>query len=235
MIKVTRNSFCGNEKAVARLSPKLTDRRKEGRSLQILEAAKRVFIEKGYGAATLKDIVEETGMSRGWIYLYFQSKDEIFEALLDLQDMQHERYVEELIKSSSYIWEVMITLLTQQFQELYNPPNAGLMPAFYEYFLIGWRDGQRRALLMKRYEKGVAQFAKLIQMGVDRGEFSPDMSIMDIARLAASYQEGIMTHSITVGTELASTRMQFDSLVEYLKSLLCSKWVHESDQQEEME
>ena len=82
------------------MSPKLTDDRKEQRSLQILEAAKRVFVEKGYGAVTLKDIVEETGMSRGWIYLYFQSKDEIFEALLDHQDAQHERYLEELVVSS---------------------------------------------------------------------------------------------------------------------------------------
>ena len=67
--------------------------------MQIL-AAKRVFVEKGYGAVTLKDIVEETGMSRGWIYLYFQSKDEIFKALLDHQDAQHERYLEELVVSS---------------------------------------------------------------------------------------------------------------------------------------
>jgi len=211
------------------MSPKLTDSRKEHRSLQILEAAKRVFVEKGYGGVTLKDIVEEAGMSRGWIYLYFQNKEEIFEALLDLQDLQHERYLDELIKSSVSVWEVVVTTISQQFGMLDSSPGAGLMPAFYEYFLIGWRDEKRRELIMKRYEKGIARFATLLQMGVERGEFSPDKNIMDVSKLIASYQEGIMTHSITVGTDNANTRMQVDSLVEYLKSLLHLKSVNVPD------
>ncbi|WP_019007677.1 hypothetical protein [Cohnella laeviribosi] len=61
------------------------------------------------------------------------------------------------------------------------------------------------------------------------------MDIMDISRLAASYQEGIMPHSITGGTEKANTRMQVDALVEYLKSLPRTKSVKESYQREEIE
>lgn len=202
------------------MSPKLTDSRKEERRLQILNATKRVFAEKGYGAATLKDIIEETGMSRGWIYLYFQTKDEIFEALLDHQDAEHERHLAELIESKSSIWEVVATLYTQQLQELCRSPNGGLMPAFYEYFLIGWREEARRELLLKRYEHGIARFAELLQIGVERGEFSPIMNIVDIARLAASFQEGIVTHSITIGIEKANARMQFEAQLEYLKTLL---------------
>ncbi|MGC5772158.1 TetR family transcriptional regulator [Paenibacillus pabuli] len=202
------------------MSPKLTDGQKERRNLQILEAAKRVFTEKGYGAATLKDIIEETGMSRGWIYLYYQTKEDIFEALLDYQDVDHERYLDQLMESSASIWDMVTTLYTQQLQELRRTPHGGLMPAFYEYFLIGWRDEERRELLLKRYEKGISQFAELLRVGIKRGEFSPVIDVMDISRLAASYQEGIMTHYIAVGPELANTGMQFEALVHYLKSLL---------------
>lgn len=216
------------------MSPKLTDDRKEQRSLQILEAAKRVFVEKGYGAVTLKDIVEETGMSRGWIYLYFQSKDEIFKALLDHQDAQHERYLEELVVSSPSLWEVVMTLYSRQLEDLLHSPNGGFMAAFYEYFLIGWRDEKRRELLTKRYEKGINQFADLLHLGVERGEFSPEMDIIDISRIAASYQEGIMTHSITVGYENANARMQFEALVTYLKSLLRPLSVKDIHPKEEM-
>ncbi|GEM_PF-973792 len=202
------------------MSPKLSDHQKEQRNVQILQAAKRVFGEKGYGAATLKDIVEEAGMSRGWIYLYYQTKEEIFEALLDLQDEQHEQYIEELIHSSSSIWEVITTLYSQQLEELLRDPLTGLHSAFYEYFLVRSRDEGRRALLMKRYDTGIARFARLLQLGVERGEFAPNRDVMDISRLAASYQEGITTHAITVGAHNAKTAMQFDALTAYLNVLL---------------
>lgn len=202
------------------MSPKLSDELKEKRNLQILDAAKQVFIKKGYAEASLKDIIEETGMSRGWIYLYYQSKEEIFEALLNYQDEDYERYLAARIENSTSIWEVIYEIYFKEQQELLVAQNGGLMPAFYEYFLTGWRDEGRRALLMKRYEKGIGQFAEILQIGVERGEFSPVMSTTDISRIMASYQEGIMTHAIAVGVEKANTEMQFQSLQNYLKKML---------------
>ncbi|MEC0128818.1 TetR family transcriptional regulator [Paenibacillus pabuli] len=215
------------------MSPKLSDDQKEQRNLQILEAAKRAFEQKGYGATTLKDIVEEAGMSRGWIYLYFQSKEEIFEALLQWQDLQHKDHVDALIDSSLSIWKIILDLYSQQLEELLRFPDAGLQSAFYEYSLIGSRDEERRGLLMERYNSGVAQFARLIQIGVERGEFSPTMDPMDISRLAASYQEGIMTHTITVGTEKAKTSMQFEALTTYLRTLLHPAIIYKPEHSEE--
>ncbi|WP_379127447.1 TetR family transcriptional regulator [Paenibacillus sp. sgz500958] len=202
------------------MSPKLSSSRKEWRSQQILEAAKQVFTKKGYGAVTLKDIIEETGMSRGWIYLYYQTKEEIFEALLAHQDAEYDQYLEELIESSSTIWDVVTTLYSRQLQDLQHSQNGSLMSAFYEYFLISWRDETRRVLLLKRYERGIAQFAELLKTGVERGEFTPVLDVYDISRLAASYQEGIMTHTITMGPEKVNVQMQLEALGIYLQSLL---------------
>ena len=44
----------------------------------ILRGAERVFIRKGFNRVTMKDIIEQCGISRGGIYLYFSSVDEIF-------------------------------------------------------------------------------------------------------------------------------------------------------------
>lgn len=44
----------------------------------ILKSAKKVFIRKGFDRVTMKDIIEECGISRGGIYLYFSTVDEIF-------------------------------------------------------------------------------------------------------------------------------------------------------------
>ena len=49
---------------------------------QILSAAAEVIIRLGYNKTNMSDIAEEAGLSRRTIYLYFQGKEELFEALL---------------------------------------------------------------------------------------------------------------------------------------------------------
>ncbi len=51
------------------------------RSVQILEAAARVFAQKGYHAATTKEIAAQAGVSEGTIYNYFQSKEDLLLSL----------------------------------------------------------------------------------------------------------------------------------------------------------
>ncbi|HTQ14515.1 MAG TPA: TetR/AcrR family transcriptional regulator [Rhizomicrobium sp.] len=47
----------------------------------ILEAARRVFAEMGYGAATVRDIIRATPLASGTFYNYFDSKEEVYEAI----------------------------------------------------------------------------------------------------------------------------------------------------------
>ncbi|ETT44371.1 TetR family transcriptional regulator [Paenibacillus sp. FSL R7-269] len=202
------------------MSPRISDQQKEERRSKILNAAKLVFTAKGYEAATFKDILDETGMSRGWIYLYFQTKAEIFEALLDQQDIEHEAYLEELAARQPMIWKVIRQMYADQQADLMQMPGGSFLPAFYEYFLGGSRDKQRRSLLLKRYETGLSRLEALLRTGVERGEFSPVLPLDQIARITASYQEGIATHTLAVGAELAHTELQIEALLDYLKQLL---------------
>ena len=50
----------------------------EFRSSEIIEAAKRIFAEKGFNDATVDDVADAAGVAKGTIYLYFPSKREIF-------------------------------------------------------------------------------------------------------------------------------------------------------------
>lgn len=50
---------------------------------KILDTAERLFIEKGYDRASLQDILEETGLSKGAIYHHFASKEDIFYSVCD--------------------------------------------------------------------------------------------------------------------------------------------------------
>ena len=49
----------------------------------ILDAARTVFADLGYGATSVRDIIRKTGLASGTFYNYFKSKEEVFEALMD--------------------------------------------------------------------------------------------------------------------------------------------------------
>jgi AcrR family transcriptional regulator len=57
-------------------------RRKDARPEEILSAALGIFAEKGFAATRMDDIAARAGVTKGTIYLYFKSKDAVFEALL---------------------------------------------------------------------------------------------------------------------------------------------------------
>ncbi len=50
---------------------------------QIIDGARRVFIDMGFDAASMNDITREAGVSKGTIYVYFTNKEELFEAMID--------------------------------------------------------------------------------------------------------------------------------------------------------
>lgn len=50
---------------------------------KILDTAERLFIEKGYDRASLQEIIDETGLSKGAIYHHFTSKEDIFYSVCD--------------------------------------------------------------------------------------------------------------------------------------------------------
>src|ERR671931_410522 len=55
---------------------------------QIIEGARRVFIDMGFDAASMNDITREAGVSKGTIYVYFANKEELFECLIDEERKQ---------------------------------------------------------------------------------------------------------------------------------------------------
>lgn len=63
-------------------SPKFR-RRKAERPAEILQAAMAVFAERGFAAARLDEIASRAGVSKGAVYLYFETKEDVFRAVVD--------------------------------------------------------------------------------------------------------------------------------------------------------
>ena len=57
-------------------------RRKDDRPAEIVEAALATFAEKGYAATRVDDVAKRAGVSKGLLYLYFRTKEELFKAVV---------------------------------------------------------------------------------------------------------------------------------------------------------
>ncbi|MEO8925751.1 MAG: TetR/AcrR family transcriptional regulator [Caulobacteraceae bacterium] len=68
---------------VAYLNPGKREQTKAANRLAILDAAREVFGELGFEAATVRDIIRRTSLSVGAFYNYYRSKEEVFDALAD--------------------------------------------------------------------------------------------------------------------------------------------------------
>ena len=65
-----------------RTRPPRWQRRKEARPGEIVAAALEVFVEHGFAAAKLADVARRAGVTKGTLYLYFDSKEALFKAVV---------------------------------------------------------------------------------------------------------------------------------------------------------
>lgn len=74
---------------------------KEERIEEILNAATKVFLEKGYQNTTMEDIIKNTTLSKGGFYYYFKSTRDIFFEIMDKTTENHIEFTNYLVSNSS--------------------------------------------------------------------------------------------------------------------------------------
>jgi AcrR family transcriptional regulator len=65
------------------LCPKARQRRKDARPGELMTAALQVFAERGFAATRLEEVAQRAGVSKGTVYLYFDSKEALFKAAVE--------------------------------------------------------------------------------------------------------------------------------------------------------
>src|SRR4051812_42686821 len=71
------SKFIGAEEPAAK-----RERRKEARPGELLDAALDLFVEKGFAATRAEEVAARAGVSKGTLFLYFPSKEELFKAVV---------------------------------------------------------------------------------------------------------------------------------------------------------
>lgn len=163
----------------------------------ILKKAEQVFARKGYTSVTMKDIVEECGISRGGLYKYFGSTREIFEELLSGQKGNDVSFFLEGMSNRISAIDIFHEFFEKQKTEMVNMQRS-IRIAVYEYFLSQKND--LAADLLKNYfNDAVALVSQTLAYGIGRGEIVP-LDTEQTARHIVLVLEGLNT--LAMGTSV---------------------------------
>lgn len=135
----------------------------------ILETARKVFVEKGYKNVTMKDIVEACEISRGGLYLYFDSTEQILLEVLQMEADETDDVFTQNITQDDTAADILTLFLKEQKKELLQKKNS-LTVAIYEYF-FSHKSIDKNNMLRKQFDAGVKVLEKLIEAGIASGEF----------------------------------------------------------------
>lgn len=162
----------------------------------ILKTAKDVFTEKGFKNVTMKDIVEACDISRGGLYLYFESTEQIFLEVLKMENEEGEDSFSDSIPEDATAAEILLLFLKEQKKELLRKKNS-LTKAVYEYFFDN-HPPRKSNPLKKQFDASVLIVEKLIEAGVENGEFVCD-DCAGAARNIMYVLEGLKISAQTIG------------------------------------
>ncbi len=136
----------------------------------ILEKARGVFAEKGFKDVTMKDVVEACDISRGGLYLYFSSTEELFIAVLsDENEEDDDEAITKALNNDATAGDMLALFLKEQKKEILRKKNS-LIIACYEYFSSNDIPPASNPL-KKQFEAGVQIIQTLVENGVMTGEF----------------------------------------------------------------
>lgn len=173
---------------------------------QILQAAKNLFIEKGYTAVSMSDLCTATGLSRGGLYRHFSSTDEVFSALLMIDKENWEEEMEKAFEDKISAIH-MLTFFFEQFKQDISEDAGRFSLAIYEFE----RSGQEKHdFLIKRYESAIDMMEQLLRYGQERGELCVVQPRLEAEHLTI-YLEGlkIASAAIPFSAEMVAGQLDF--------------------------
>jgi len=145
-------------------------RRKEERPQEITEAALAAFAENGYAATRVDDVAKRAGVSKGLLYLYFKTKEELFKAVIRSFVVPKIDELTAIVDSSELSSEEFLHGPFLDFVKTLPGSPVGVL------IRLMIAEGPKHPDLLQFYwdnvvSRGLGALNELLQRGVQTGEF----------------------------------------------------------------
>ena len=183
---------------------------------RLLAAARRVFLERGFHAASVGDIAELAGYTTGAIYSNFGGKDDLFLAMLDA----------ELTERTASQWKVIDAptfeeMLRAGARDLHRAGarDPAMTPLIVEFWTYAADKPELRARASELHDRQIARIAELLRDGCDRHGVRLRLSHEDAARGAGALSRGTRLERLLDSEEIAEETFE-EMFMAYLNGLI---------------
>ncbi|HMK45432.1 MAG TPA: TetR/AcrR family transcriptional regulator [Methanocella sp.] len=138
----------------------------EVRRNELMDAAERLFLEKGYDHTSASDIIRAVGVAQGTFYYYFKSKDEILDAVIDRYFESYAKFIEQIADDRRMD---ALQKLLYIVETLFSEKRGKSRPA-------GHRDLERKVSQHERYQQHIDEkitpiIMRIVKQGILEGIF----------------------------------------------------------------
>jgi len=166
--------------------PKVFPEYKEAAKFKIVEAARLVFAKKGYHEATMEDVAQEVGVSKGALYSYFKSKEDLLKEISlqghqTLRTMLSETCTQNNLEDAL---EQIYTTITEKYK--------GNLHTHFEIVSIASHDAQIRKIVFEDYQKDIEAIDAFLEEKKKQGAIRNDVDARVLAELFTALYMGTL-------------------------------------------
>jgi AcrR family transcriptional regulator len=195
----------------------------------IVLIASKLFLQKNFKEVTMKEIVKETGLSKGAFYHYFESKEQLFLEVLDYFFRQISRNYENYSKESLYQFyhdyiNETISLTNEYLAKFEKELSKAVINVNYFSLIF---DALKlfpkfRERLIVEYNQEINYWTQAVERARNKGEIKSKMTDEEIGELFMYLSDGVGMHMIMRGEAIENivkiVKNLWDKFYEEIKS-----------------
>ncbi|HXO36336.1 MAG TPA: TetR family transcriptional regulator [Candidatus Acidoferrales bacterium] len=174
--------------------PKVSQQYLQARSSEILDAAVVCFARSGFHKATMRDIVQESGLSAGAIYNLFSSKQEIIAAIAARRHDEERRLFEEALKQAT-VAKSLKAIRDHFLSELNRPKQRMRRRVTVQLWAEAQHDRTLQKVARDTFAKPYKLLRDLLTAGQRRGEIASQIDADAMARFLIAAFHGLVLQS----------------------------------------
>jgi AcrR family transcriptional regulator len=183
---------------------------------KIVESALITFSKYGYDRTRMDDIAEATKVSKGTLYLYFRSKEELFYAI---SERNISRLKEQLSTLMATRKEELVPNAERFYENFHNEAGQDFEKVFFEIIAESLRNPKLRRMLYEQRLKIIDIITEYLNLQVERELFTKDVDIKAISSGLVSLFNGLSINKVSGISEASNKQAWRETIRAIFKGI----------------
>jgi AcrR family transcriptional regulator len=185
---------------------------------RIIQSAIASFAKNGFDKTRMEDIAASSGLAKGTLYLYFDSKENLFFALC-------EHNLEQLRNQLSKLFNKKEDILSdaERFYDEYRRASLGSDILWFEMIALSTRNPKLRKILAENQRRVYQTVKEFLKAQIERGFFREDIDTDAIAAGLMALYNGLATNKLLLQTNNSESQKAWIETIRAIMGAAASK------------